>query len=757
MVLVLKGKFMQTRIGAVKKLASQLICAVFFAFPAGGVAQQAVRQKPQGARPEKPIPEIQAAMPEIRAVKIEERIQIDGKLDEPAWKRAVPATNFIQSQPDEGQPATEETEVRILYDADNLYIGALCFEEHLDALVSAQLKRDFGPQDHDTFGIIIDAFNDQTSGLLFGINPAGAVTDTQSGNDGRTMNMDWDGVWYAKTGLVKEGWVAEFAIPFKTLRFKNPGNQVWGINFHRKIRHRNEDTFWSFVPRQYQIFRVSRAGKLVGLENIKQGRNLRVKPFVVGRVETLPSRTDKPHSYLGDVGLDVKYGVTPGLTLDFSANTDFSQVEVDDQQVNLTRFSLFFREKREFFLENSSIFQFGEGGVMGSSTGSDFILFFSRRIGLSETGIPIPILGGVRLSGSVGRYNLGLMDMQTQERAGNPANNFSVARVQRKFGLNNDIGAMFINRQAVSLSDNYNRTLGVDAHLRFFTNLTWTTYLAKTFTPGIPDKDMAWATGFDWKGRRYRYGAGYREVQENFNSEVGFIRRRGVRQINANFARYYFPEDFLRLREIRPNIDLLNITETDNTLQTRSVNAGVNFTFHDGSTIDVGPTFSQEVLDRDFQVHKDHVIPIGSYKWYGFEASYMGNRSRMFSANLSFARGGYYNGDQSSYGGGVNIRPGPQFELSMTVNRNNISLPTGTFGTNLMIWRVNYNFNTDLRLSALIQYNSVTQVVSSNIRFNFIHHPLSDLFVVYNENRDHVSGTLQDRAIILKFTHLISF
>lgn len=325
-------------------LVLALVCALLSAPPALSDTRQTDKSAPY----------------ELQALPIDEAIKLDGMLNEPGWAKAMVANGFVQSDPREGEPASDPTEVRVLYDEKNIYIGAQCWEKHPKSIIVTELKRDFFGRDGDMFEVIFDTFNDRRNGFLFGTNPFGARVDMQAGQDGRSFNREWDGVWEVQSRVTEEGWTAEFAIPFKTLRFTKEAEQVWGVNFMRRVRHLNEESCWSPLPRRFRLAKVSLAGKLVGLESIRPGKNLKVKPFVTGSIFTFPERVEKPNSYVGQFGLDMKYGVTPGLTLDFTANTDFSQVEADIQQTNLTRFSLFFPEKREFFLENTDIFHFGE-------------------------------------------------------------------------------------------------------------------------------------------------------------------------------------------------------------------------------------------------------------------------------------------------------------------------------------------------------------------------------------------------------------
>ena len=430
---------------------------------------------------------------EVFALFIDSPITLDGILDEPVWAQSEPATDFIQREPYEGQPATERTEIRILYDKESLYFGASVYDSEPDKLIINSLRQDFPQSDDDGVSFYLDTFNDDRNLYAFFINPAGAKREMQVVDEGRDQSLPWEDVWEVKTRIAEDGWYAEVRIPFRSLRFSKAKVQTWGINFQRRVRRRNEQAFWSPMPRRFISFNISFAGDLKGLEDIEPGRNFKVKPFATSEFREFAGDDFDIH---GDVGLDLKYGLSPGLTLDGTLNTDFSQVEVDEQQITLTRFSLFFPEKRDFFLENSGIFFFGPTAQRDAR--QDIILFFSRRIGLSPDGQPLPIWGGARLTGRQGKYGLGFFNMQTRETDSDPANNFTVLRIKRNIMANSDVGGLFINRDS-SLPGDYNRTFGIDANFRFWEDLRIASFLAATRTPGLEEGDMAGRIWVEWK------------------------------------------------------------------------------------------------------------------------------------------------------------------------------------------------------------------------------------------------------------------
>ena len=687
----------------------------------------------------------------VTALYVEGPIVIDGNLDEPQWSLAQPGGDFVQNEPRTGEPATEPTEVRLLYDDENLYIGVYCFDSAgRDGVTVTEVKRDYRPFDNDHFSFVLDTFDDNRNGFLFGTNPQGAQREGQVEGDGGSSNFDWDAIWYVKAKITEQGWQAEFAIPFKTLRFKSLESQRWGVNFLRVIRRKNEQTYWSPIPRPYRLPRVSLAGGLEGLSGVQQGRNLYFKPYLSAPVVR---REEDDVDFIPDVGFDIKYGVTPGLTLDLTANTDFSQVEADTQQINLTRFSLFFPEKREFFLENADLFQFGKSGS-GFRAGRDMIPFFSRRIGLSR-GRVVPILGGARLSGRAGQYRLGIISMQANEFEETPSTNFSVIRVSRDVLSKSDVGAIFVNKH---VNDGHNnRTYGVDANLNFFQYLDVSSYLIKTDTSGIHGKDKAGDLSVEWNDHFMNLKAEHLSIQDNFNPEVGFVPRRGIRKSTGEVTLRPRPGEAIPwIREIRPSASVNYITDQQNTLESRQADQNVSIVFEDSSNVWFTRRSHFERLDEPFEIRDGQFIPVGDHHYVEYLGSASSNRSRMFSGGIMLSKGGFFDGHKNSYQLDFAFRPSYHFAAEVDWRREDLELPSGDFKTNLVTTRMNYSFTPHMFLDALIQYNSAVEQIATNIRFNFIYKPLSDLFLVYNERRS-TTGEVLDRAVILKLTYIFDF
>src|SRR5688572_2698516 len=499
------------------------------------LAAPAVAQVPQArSTPERTLTAVRATGPVV----------LDGRLDEPAWQDAPASTGFIQNEPREGEPATFDTEVRIVYDEDAIYFGVVAPDPEPSRIIVADLKKDYPVDGSDAFVILLDTFHDGRNGYQFATNPGGAKWDAQLANEGRDFNVNWDGIWTVKTRITETGWVAEIAIPFRTLKFADRDPQTWGINFRRKVRRLNEDSFWSPLPRIYGLERVSMAGTLDGMRGIRDGRNVRIKPYVSTSGATVgqaPTRGDF------DGGFDVKYGVTTGLVWDFTVNTDFSQVEADEQQVNLTRFSLFFPEKRDFFLENAGMFDFGStGGGFGNNTGAIFYgsrlsrvpqmrLFFSRRIGLSADGHALPIVAGTRLSGRAGAYSVGAMNIQQGDAAGIADANITAVRLRRDILTNSDVGAVLLNK--VDAGAGYNRMAGVDANFRFgFLTLNGVAARSMSDEARVPGAGNEYvAKGYaQYLDRTWQFRWGVDAIGGQFENELGFIPQRGVNVQTGN-------------------------------------------------------------------------------------------------------------------------------------------------------------------------------------------------------------------------------
>lgn len=686
-------------------------------------------------------------------------IEVDGRLDEATWANAVVVSDFVQQRPRAGFPVTERTEVRLLYDDRYLYVGAELYDSDPAGIIVPTLERDPNTRDGDAFGIVLDTFLDRSSAFAFYINPGGAVRDGQTSDDGRNANFAWDGEFELETRIHAEGWTVEMAIPWSTLRF-DPGRveQTWGLNLLRRIRRKSEDATWAPMDRQRPLHAASRAGTLVGLEGIQPGRNLSLKPYLLSD-RAGGELVGADASGVGvDAGMDLKYGVTPGLTLDLTYNTDFSQVEVDQQQVNLTRFSLFFPERRDFFLENQGVFSFGEQSSFRERTGvsrQDFTLFHSRRIGLTPAGDPIPIAGGGRVSGTAGPVELGVLNMQTRSAGELPAENFSVARLRAKPATGLDLGGIFIQRRATDRDGARNRSYGVDANYQVGNHLLLQSYLAATEGTAV-ERDWAGRVAASWRDPLWEVAALHRRVGDDFEPGVGFVRRRGIRHSYATVG-VHPRVSWAFLQEMNPYVELHYFTDLAGSPVTRTRAAGLDLTFWDGSqaSLEIRDQFERILLPfsvRGIQVGE------GDYGFREAELELSASRARPFSASVGVAAGGFFGGDRLSVGGDVQWRPSHRFLLDLTADHNRIDLPgEEVFTADVYGGRLRYFFSTRFLTSAFVQYNQATEELVTNLRLNWIHAPLSDFFLVLTERRDLANDRVMERVLSAKVTRLVSF
>lgn len=733
-------------------------------------------------------PCLAAAQPErgsrrLLATRAEGPITLDGVLDEADWARAMVATDFVQSEPQEREPATEAAEVRVLFDDRALYIGAFLHDSQPREIIVGDLKKDFDSQGGDSFEVILDTYHDQRNGFWFATNAMGAKWDAQMVNEGREVNADWDAIWQVRTRITDEGWYAELAIPFTTLKFRDAATQEWGVNFLRRLRRRNEESYWAPIPRIYRLSRVSLAGTLAGLEARPTGLGLRIKPYALA--SAIRPLTGGTHGDQ-DVGFDAKYATTESTTLDVTVNTDFSQVESDEQQVNLTRVSLFFPEKREFFLENSGVFQFGAGderaqssssgraATQGTSTISnsrlnevaqtvnDVILFFSRRIGLSDAGEPIPLLGGARLTGRVRGFNVGALNIQQREGAVTPATNFSALRVRRGLLANSDGGVTFLNKAAGGGS---NQVAAGDANFRFFRYLNINSYAIRTFSNGarlLPPagSESAARLGVNYAGPFWNIRSSYLTIGDRFNDEMGFVPRVGVKKIDGYLAAHVRPKALSSwVREINPHFEWHNIDRTDGTLDSRYLDYHAIVRFQDGSTMEPGVNLNVENIVVPFVVNRRRniVLPPGRYTFNESFVWFTPSAAARVGWSGRVGVGEFYDGRSESYRIGAAVRQSEHLNVALAVTRTLVDLPAGAFNTTLLTSRVNVNFSTRMFLNSLLQYNTDAQQWSANVRFNLLHRPLSDFFLVYNEQRDSRSGLLMTRSLVAKLTYLMAF
>lgn len=703
----------------------------------------------------------------VLAAEAKAPVKVDGALDDEVWQRAEAVGGFVQSEPQDGRPATEKTEVRLAYDRNHLYIAALCHDSQPGGGIVNEIREDFRSFDQDTFEVIIDTFTDRRNGFVFITNRQGARADQQVANEGREINTSWDAVWFVRTRQEADGWTIEMAIPFRSLRFERGVHEGWGINFSRRIRRKNEVTFWSPVPRAYNLARVSLAGNLAGLPAVSPGRNLQVKPYVLGRSVRATGRgtTFDPDA---KVGIDAKYGVTPALTLDLTAHPDFAQVEADDLTVNLTQFNTFYPEKRDFFIENSGMFYVGDAArnnriTVTPTPDEDLLLFHSRRIGLRDDGTPIPIYGGARLTGHAGDFELGLLSLQVQSTETTPNNNYTVLRARRNLRPGSDVGAIFMTRQSTDDGGDYNRVYGIDANIRFFGTTDWNSYVVKTDTPGVTAGQYAWRTSLNREANFLHVKGGFMSVGEGFNDEIGYYRRTGSQKWFLDTGIRPRPKWWQRrgVREFHPHTLANYYTDISGTMIGNRYHNGLTLFFNNGGYTELSwnPEY-QRITSPLRLASKVPALPPGGYGWDEYQIRFNSDPSRTLSFNVTGIVGGLWSGTQRTVTFGVTLRPTYKLRLNVGANRTDADLgvPDSDFVTGVWTVRANYSFTTNMFLDSLLQYDQDRHRFNANIRFNFIHRPLSDLFVVFNEQQiTNNSAINPGRSLIVKFTRMMAF
>ncbi len=673
---------------------------------------------------------------ELHAERVREPIEMDGWLDEAAWERARPIGDFYEGETDEGLPSTERTIVRVVYDGENLYFGLFCtVGEHADeghrsphADREAEdsrprtMFRDENIGSDDAVGIMLDAYNDQRSAIFLATNANGILFDmSQNGQGPRTRNLDWDTVWESRGQTVPGGWTAEVRIPFKSLRFRRPlpGQPVvFGVGFKRNIPAKTEEVYWPFVSNDSTWYRPAELGKLRGLEGIQPGRNVEIRPYALGQLNGGGEWTGERGRT--DGGLDVKWGVTPGLTADFTVNTDFAQEEVDDLQINFTRFSLRFPEKRQIFLEGQRNFSFGEH--------RDADIVFTRRIGLSDDGRAVPILGGTRLSGREGAYTLGLMGMATAATENQVGERFTVARVRRDIFSRSSIGAVFTDR---SSDGAFNRVAGLDTSLHFRDAWTFEGVWARVFEE-TEQQSTGLASGrLSYEDDLLGGTVKFIEIGENFHPGIGYVRRTGLRKTFLS-ARVSPRPDVPWIRQFHLTANLNNTRNLENVLETRRANLNGRATFESGDGISFELTDQYEFTTYEYSIN-GVPIPAGEYPFRRLQVSLNTYYRRYASIRASYEFGGFWGGTRDLWTVGGNYRVNKNLGLRGNYAYNRIHLPGGDLDTHLVSTRVQLAFRNDLILLGLFQYNNATGDLASNIRFNWIPKPGTDFFLVYTE------------------------
>ena len=654
----------------------------------------------------------------VRAVRIETPPDIDGVLDEAFWDDIEPITDFKQWVPVDGGEPTERTEVRIAYDRDNLYFGFKLFDSEPDKIIANVLEREGKLPYNDRVAIGLDTFNDDRNGYIFGLNPLGTQEDAQFTDEG-SVSWVWESVYHSEGRITDEGWELEVALPFTTLRFPAADSLTMGLVLYRRIRRKNEDVFWPHIPKRFRahISQASQYADLVGLTDLRRGRNLEFKPFAIAGAQKLDSEPET--DVLRDFGLDVKYSVTSNLTLDLTANTDFAQAEADNAQVNLTRFSLFFPEKREFFLERAGLFAFGQRRETEA--------FFSRRIGIDNE-----ILGGARLTGQAGPFSIGLLDLQTRDAEGIPGANNAVARVRVDVLTRTTLGGIFTNLQN---GDGHNRVMGGDIALRFWNSSSLTAWGANVSdSRDLPGSTFAAAAALVLANDLWQTGASVTDIGEGYQPALGLVRRGNMLRYKGNLGFTPRFEGSTWARQLDLTAAGTYIEGQDGEEQTTEVRLASKMMLETEDHLTLSGTRKSEVLDEPFNIRPDVVIPVGRYEFNQIGAVLGTNRGRPVFGTFTVSTGGFFNGDRTQLKGEVRWSTGSHLVLIASADLNKISLPVenGDFTTTVLGLTPEIAINRKLFANGLIQYDTDSKTLASNFRIDWIHTPGSDLFLVFN-------------------------
>ena len=706
--------------------------------------------------------------PTIEALRIDTPIRVDGVLDEAAWEQAAVAADFTAREPEDDRPAAQQTEFSVVFTEDVLYFGIRAFDPEPEAIVARELQRD---SDHgrndDSLAIVLDTFHDQRNSVTFEVNPLGARTDSLVTDEGKDQNIEWNGVWTTSARTTAQGWQAEVAIPFSTLRF-DPAQSVWGLNVRRVVRRTNEESYWapigreigmSAVTRMYAGHRVSLAGDLVGISSVKPGRRLDVKPFVLASAAETPRVPASGTLDDIDGGIDLKWGLTKSLTLDLTYNTDFAQVEVDQQQVNLTRFSLFFPEKREFFLENAGIFEFGTPAPPGMQPPL-MKAFFSRRIGLAG-GQEVPIDLGARLTGRAGAWNLGLLTVGTElvaagDRSAIPATQHSVFRLKRDLGERSSVGMIYTELDP--RAGEGNRLYGVDVDYKPNRQSQFYLFGAASEDDGPSDDTGALGAGWAYTTRTVRANVDLMEAQADFHPASGFLLRRDFRRYNPRVRwEPRINRGVVRSVTLEAELDYFERESLGRVESRKLLLAPVGMRTTGDDRFRLAFVNEIEQLFEPFEISPGIVIPAGLYEFDSIFLRGFSNQGRRLAWRGNINVGEFFGGDRRSYVLSNYVRLSRHLLTEFQWNYNDVMLPQGDFTATIYTVRLDAAFTPDLRLNTLAQYNDAAELAGINVRFNWIYKPGANLFVVYNHNWDAPTFSAREtarRELIVKFNYL---
>ncbi len=685
---------------------------------------------------------------ESKAVYVHQPPKIDGLLNEPAWQTTVPISNFIQRQPDTGAPVSEQTLVYILYDKDNLYIGFHCADDP-SRITSKELARDVSLGEDDRVQIILDTFHDRRNAYWFQIGPRGSIGDALVSENGAAFNKQWDGLWDGRAKINDKGWDAELIIPFKTLNFK-PGQTTWGLKLIRHIRRRLESSYWPEANLNSYKFQVSDEGELNGLEGITKGIGLDIRPYALIGTDY---HQDSDNKLVWNIGGDAFYRITPGIKAALTINTDFAQTEVDSRQINLTRFSLLFPEKRGFFLDGANYFNFGFGGDDGNNYGQRNIPFFSRRIGLDADGNPIPLIWGLKTTGQTGKWSLGFQ--QLMDHPDTVFRNFTVARVKRNIGEQSYIGFIGTRGDAIGEADNY--LMGLDLRLatakfKGDKNLAFTAFGLKSKTEGLENKDYAFGTEINYPNDFFFFRLGHQEIGDNYRAGIGFVPRLGIKESYVESGIGPRPGKY-GILQIKVKGDYDYITNMNNELLTRIGGiTPMEIEFKSGDLLSFKSKSTHEYLENDFEIFPRDSITIaqGTYDFWRHAITAQSALRRNFWVMTKWEWGDFYDGNRGDLIMGLGYKIIVPLFVGLQYEQSNVSLVSGDFQTKIYRFNADILFSPTITLTNFIQYDNVTEKLGWQSRFRWILQPGNEILLVWNSSMLHTIDS--DRMIMAEST-----
>jgi hypothetical protein len=674
--------------------------------------------------------QVSTAQKTIKAIKIDTPPTIDGYVNEKVWDDAFAVDEFYQREPIEGNPVSKKTIFLTCYDANNIYFAAKCWDDP-DKITAKEMARDVSLGKDDRIQIIVDTYLDKRNGYWFQVGPRGSIGDAIVSGNGNVLNKQWDGLWTGKAKITDWGWECELAIPFKTMGFDKENTQ-WGVKFIRNIVNNLETAYWPEANLNAHKFQISDAGILDGIEDITQGIGLDISPYLVTGLNTKKGKDADP-KLTG--GVDLFYQITPGLKSSLTINTDFAETEVDDRQINLTRFNLHYPEKRDFFLDGASYFKFGIDGDDSSPVSKSVIPFFSRRMGLDSLGGPIPINVGAKLTGQIDDWNIGVMYINDAREIGN--NDFSVARVTRNVGKQSSVG--IIGTYGNAIDNERNVVFGADVNLSTTTfqknkNASLILFGLKSNTENVED-DVSWGTQFVYPNDFVKARLGYHQIGKNFITGMGFVPRTNIHESYGELMFGPRPNKWGIMQiEFGGSFNHISNLKTHE-LETREFEIQpIGIRFLSGEEIKYSFLSQYESLTKDFNIFDDFVIPLGTYEWWQQQIEVETKGARNVYGEASYRFGDFYNGKRNDIKLQANWKIAVPFFIGGSVAQNNISLPEGKFTANIFQVNANILFSPNVTLYNYLQYDNDSKNAGWQARFQWIIKPGNEIILAWTTN-----------------------